>query len=238
LTTKAQAHGKIHTVSLSTLASAQNYLATIDTSAPTVVLVSLAFTQESSIASHPLFGSIYNVHQRFPNCSVLVLGERDDLNDRLAVVRHGGKFLGTTTLSVEQILMAATSLLQPANSIAKVMVVDDDLDWLRALPKLLQPWGLKVTTLADPQQFWMVLQVVQPDALVLDVKMPEINGLELCQVLRSDPHWQRLPILFLSATNDPLSQQAAFGVGADDYLCKPIGGGELAQRIRHRLSRR
>jgi PleD family two-component response regulator len=67
--------------------------------------------------------------------------------------------------------------------------------------------------------------------------MPEINGLELCQILRHDPHWQRLPILFLSASTNPLSQQEAFRFGADDYLCKPIMGGELAQRIRHRLAR-
>lgn len=238
LQTKAQDRG-FQNITLSTLAAAESYLANgSETAVPTVVLVSFAKSQESySLTSSPLFDFIRNVHQRFPDWSVLVLGERDDLNDRLAVVRHGGKFLGTTTLSAEQIFMATTSLLQPVNSTTKVMVVDDDLDWLRALPKLLQPWGLKVTTLADPQQFWLVLQVVQPDVLILDVKMPEINGLELCQVLRSDPHWQHLPILFLSATNDLFSQQAAFSVGADDYLCKPIGGGELAQRIRHRLAR-
>jgi PleD family two-component response regulator len=47
----------------------------------------------------------------------------------------------------------------------------------------------------------------------------------------------RLPILFLSASHDEISQQEAFKVGADDYLCKPIVGSELAQRIRHRLAR-
>ena len=154
------------------------------------------------------------------------------------IVRHGGKFLGTTWIDrSNKFSIAATSLLQPANAPVKVMVVDDDLDWLRALPKLLAPWAMKVTTLADPQQFWTILQSVRPDALVLDLKMPEINGFELCQVLRSDLLWQHLPILFLTATNDPIAQQEAFNVGADDYLCKPIGGGELAQRIRHRLAR-
>ena len=115
--------------------------------------------------------------------------------------------------------------------------MDYSIDWLRSLPKLLQPWGIKVTTLADPQQFWTVLQSVRPDALVLDVKMPEINGLELCQVLRSDPLWRWLPILFLSAVNDTIVQQEAFSVGADDYLCKPMTGGEIAWRIHHRLAR-
>jgi PleD family two-component response regulator len=64
-----------------------------------------------------------------------------------------------------------------------------------------------------------------------------MNGLELCQILRGDPHWQHLPILFLTATNDSKMQQQAFRVGADDYLCKPVLGGELAQRVRHRLAR-
>ena len=96
---------------------------------------------------------------------------------------------------------------------------------------------MKVTTLADPQQFWTVLQSVNPDALVLDIKMPEINGFELCQVLRSDPQWQHLPILFLTAAQEAITQQQAFNVGADDYLWKPVMGGELAQRIRHRLAR-
>ncbi len=226
------------TVILSTIAAADLYLSNIPDApinflAATVILVNLSANQITNTA----LDFIERTNRRFPHWSILVLGERDGLRDRLAVVRRGGKFLGTTGLSTEQIFTAATSLIQPVTTIVKVMAVDDDLDWLRALPKLLQPWGLKVTTLDDPQQFWTVLQSVRPDVLVLDLKMPEINGLELCQVLRSDPLWQRLPILFLSAVNDAISQQEAFSVGADDYLCKPMMGGEIAWRIRHRLAR-
>lgn len=231
-------HRGFQDLTLSTIEAANNYLANIPDApinlvSSTLILVRLSASQEPNTT----LDFIHHTNQRFPDWSILVLGERDELHDRLAVVRNGGKFLGTTGLSTEQIFTAVTSLIQPATTTAKVMVVDDDLDWLRALPQLLQPWGLKVTTLADPQQFWTVLQSVRPDALVLDVKMPEINGLELCQVLRSDPFWQRLPILFLSAANDPIAQQSAFSVGADDYLCKPIMGSELAWRIRHRLAR-
>ena len=122
------------------------------------------------------------------------------------------------------------------------MVVDDDPDWLGSLPNLLKPWRLKVTTLADAQEFWTVLQMVVPDVLVLGgnlskSNLSEINGLELCQILRSDPHWQALPVLFLSGLADASMQQKAFAVGADDYLCKPLHGGELARRILHRLRR-
>jgi DNA-binding response OmpR family regulator/HPt (histidine-containing phosphotransfer) domain-containing protein len=236
--TKLCADRRLSALTFSTIEATNSYLSTVPTHtvnlvSPTVVLVSLSVQPEPMTS----LDFIDILHQRQPHWSILVLGARDELRDRLAVVRNGGKFLGTTGLTIEQIFTAAISLIQPATATAKVMIVDDDLDWLRALPKLLQPWGIDVTTLADPQQFWTVFQSVRPDALVLDVKMPEINGLELCQVLRSDPLWQRLPILFLSAANDAMIQQEAFSVGADDYLCKPMMGGEIAWRIRHRLAR-
>ena len=232
----------LQTMVFANIEAANRYLGTLpdlplDLLSFTIVLVSLANSESSPATSIAQLEFVKNVRQRFPHWAVLVLGERDSLRDRLAVVRCGGKFLGTVSLTAAQIFTAITACIQPAIATAKVMVVDDDLDWLRALPKLLEPWGLKVSTLADPLHFWTVLQSVRPDALILDVKMPEINGLELCQVLRSDPSWQHLPILFLSAIDDSIAQQEAFSVGADDYLCKPMLGGELAWRIRHRLAR-
>jgi DNA-binding response OmpR family regulator/HPt (histidine-containing phosphotransfer) domain-containing protein len=236
--TEMCADRRLSALDFQTIEAANNYLSTVPTHtvnlvSPTVVLISLSADPEPKTT----LDFIDTLHQRLPDWSILVLGERDELRDRLAVVRNGGKFLGTAGLTIEQICTVAASFIQPVPVTAKVMVVDDDLDWLRALPRLLQPWRIDVTTLGDPQQFWTVLQSVRPDVLVLDVKMPEINGLELCQVLRSDPLWQRLPILFLSAATDPTIQQEAFSVGADDYLCKPMMGGELAWRIHHRLAR-
>jgi DNA-binding response OmpR family regulator/HPt (histidine-containing phosphotransfer) domain-containing protein len=229
-------------LTLSSIEAAYSYLSTIPDFpphllAPTVVLVSLSTNLGSNPTPHPLLGFINNIHRRFPHWAVLVLAENDGLNDRLAVVRNGGKFIATAGLNIEQVFFAATSVIQTTPINAKVMVVDDDVDWLMALPQLLQPWGMQVTTLADPQQFLTVLQTIQPDVLVLDIKMPEMDGLELCQVLRNDPQWQRLPILFLSGMDRALAEQEAFNVGADDYLSKPVMGSELAHRIRHRLNR-
>ena len=119
----------------------------------------------------------------------------------------------------------------------KVMIVDDDQYWLKTLTNLLKPWGFKITTLAEPQQFWTVLQSVTPDILVLEVKMLDMSGFELCQTLRHDPRWQRLPILFLSKLTDQTTQNYAFTLGADDYLCKPVTGIDLANRICNRLQR-
>lgn len=175
--------------------------------------------------------------QQYPELPALVVGPQGTLAERLATVQHGGKLFLEETASPEQILAAVAQLMESTTCAAKVMVVDDDQDWLRTLPAVLNPWGFKVTTLADPQQFCSVLQAVKPDILLLDVNMPQFNGFELCQILRSDFQWRRLPILFVSVLTDLNAQNRAFSVGADDYLCKPILGVELARRILNRLQR-
>lgn len=206
---------------------------------PDVILLRLpANRSECSGMAQSQTQSLLQIYtQRYPTLPIVVISDRLELRDRLEVVRHGGKlFLDSSTLPA-QILATAVNLVKGGKMPTKVMIVDDDHNWLRTLPTLLKPWGFKVTTLADPQQFWTVLQAVAPDVLVLDVNLPEINGFELCQILRSDPHWQRLPVLLISVLIDSTSQQQAFTVGADDYLCKPLMGSELANRILSRLQR-
>lgn len=174
---------------------------------------------------------------RSPRLPVLLLGECDAWRDRLEILRCGGRWLPEPTLTPEQIFASATRFLGDTLTDTKVMIVDDDQAWLQTLPQLLRPWGFCATTLAEPEQFWPVLQTVNPDVLILDVNLPQINGLELCQILRSDPRWRRLPILFLSILSDPATQNQAFTAGADDYLCKPVRGKDLATRILNRLQR-
>jgi DNA-binding response OmpR family regulator len=177
--------------------------------------------------------------RNYPDLPILVVGNRGELSERLSVVRCGGKVFLEKAIAPKQAIDTVIQLLRGTNTDVetKVMIVDDDRDWLKTLPMMLSPWGLKVTTLAEPEQFWTVLQAVMPDVLVLEVNMPQIDGFELCQVVRSDPSWWRLPILFLSALSDRQTQYQAFRVGADDYLCKPVMGVDLANRILTRLRR-
>ena len=209
---------------------------------PTVVLVRLPTESGKAKGSEPstvnrLLEALQTVVQHYPKLPVVVMSDRGDLSDRLDSLRRGGKLFLTTQTPIEQVMAAIVQLLEKQNLPARVMIVDDDRTWLSTLPTLLKPWGFKVTTLADPQQFWTVLEAVVPDVLILEVNMPEINGFELCQMLRSDPHWQRLPVLFLSGLSDSASQQQAFAAGADDYLSKPVLGVKLANRILSRLQR-
>lgn len=125
----------------------------------------------------------------------------------------------------------------PKQPEAKVMVVDDDKLASRLVRTLLEPWGLQVTILNDTQRLWEELDAVIPDLLVLDVQMPDTNGIELCQIIRSNPRWAWLPILFLTGQRDAETIQNVFAAGGDDYVSKPVVAPELITRIFNRLER-
>ena len=120
---------------------------------------------------------------------------------------------------------------------AKIMVLDDDPLILRFLQTLLQPWGLQVITLNNPQQIWSQLEAITPDLLILDVQMPGVDGIELCKNLRNNSRWAPLPIVFLTGQRDTETIQNIFAAGADDYISKPIVAPELITRIFNRLER-
>lgn len=210
---------------------------TEDLASGVLIRLSSFQTQGKNLATETPWEWLQPLMSAHPNLPFLILSDRDNLSDRLAVLRQSGQFLLEQSVTPQQIVAHMMKSLPQTIVDAKIMVVDDDCTWLNTLPRLLEPWKFKVTTLADPQQFWTVLKSVCPDVLVLDVKMPQINGFELCQILRSDPHWQQLPILFVSALDDDKTQNQAFTVGADDYLCKPVLGDQLATRILNRLQR-
>ncbi|WP_017324440.1 response regulator [Synechococcus sp. PCC 7336] len=169
---------------------------------------------------------------------VFVVSEKDSLSDRLEVTRRGGKFLcRQMTNSAQLIDLAWQSILPASNEETTILAMDDDPQFLSMLAPLLKPWGLKPITLSDAIDFWAVLKAVRPRLLLLDVEMPTVNGIDLCKMLRCDPAWSQLPILFVSAHADSETQHRAFAIGADDYICKPVRGRELATRILNRLER-
>ena len=118
----------------------------------------------------------------------------------------------------------------------KILVVDDEPMVSRGLTTLLGKRGMTVTAVNDPLRFWTVLDEAKPNLILLDLEMPKISGTELCRVVRSDPRWSELPVIFLSGHTDQASVQRVFAAGADDYVGKPFVPAELMMRIENRLT--
>jgi two-component system response regulator MprA len=117
----------------------------------------------------------------------------------------------------------------------RVLIADDDRAIRDALERVLELEGYAVTTAADGLQALSAVRGTTPDLLILDVMMPEVDGLAVCRVLRADG--VRLPILMLTAKVEVDARIEGLDAGADDYLAKPFELGELLARLRALLRR-
>ena len=174
-----------------------------------------------------------------PHIPIVMMATTSDLNDRVMVAKNGGSAFIEKPISAEEVVNVITQVLvkQHSGDRSKVMIVDDDPISLQVLAIMLNKWEIEVTTLQDPQKFWQVLEETSPDLLILDLIMPEYDGLDLCRAVRTDPLWQDLPIVFLSAHSDRATTRQLFAAGADDYLSKPIVAADLQTHILSRLER-
>lgn len=118
---------------------------------------------------------------------------------------------------------------------AKILVLDDEAELRQLLQRYLSEQGFQVRTLADASQLYKWLQRESFDVLILDLMMPNEDGLSVCRHLRAQG--ETLPIIMLTARGDPLDRIIGLEMGADDYLAKPFTPRELVARIQAILRR-
>jgi two-component system phosphate regulon response regulator OmpR len=111
-----------------------------------------------------------------------------------------------------------------------VLMVDDDAELSAMVAELLQSQGMQVHRAGTATQGMAELARLQPDVLLLDLMLPDANGLDVCRRLRETGH--DLPVLMLTARGDPFDRVLGLELGADDYLGKPFEPRELVARVR------
>jgi len=113
-----------------------------------------------------------------------------------------------------------------------VMIVDDSPGILSLYGFFFERQGYQTLKAEDSLSALEMLEESTPDLFILDVMMPEINGIELCQRIRSLPRHEHTPVIILSAFSDADIIQQSFAAGANDYLVKPIDPQELEARAK------
>ena len=119
----------------------------------------------------------------------------------------------------------------------KILIVDDESDILEFLTYNLKKEGYEVHTANNGREGLELAQKVLPHLIVLDIMMPEMDGVEVCRRIRKIPELDKSVIAFLTAKNEDLSQINALEVGGDDYITKPIKPQVFASRIKALLRR-
>lgn len=119
----------------------------------------------------------------------------------------------------------------------KILLVDDEPDILEFISYNLVKEGYEVFTSNNGKDAIKLAQQERPDLIILDVMMPDLDGIETCRVIRETPELKDVLVAFLTARNEDYSQIAGFDAGADDYINKPIKPRVLVSRVKALLRR-
>jgi len=119
----------------------------------------------------------------------------------------------------------------------KILLVDDEVDILEFISYNLEKEGYKVFTAKNGAEAIKIAEKTLPDLIILDVMMPEMDGIAACEELRRIPALQDTMIAFLTARGEDYSQIAGFEAGADDYITKPVRPKVLVSRVKALLKR-
>jgi two-component system phosphate regulon response regulator PhoB len=119
----------------------------------------------------------------------------------------------------------------------RILVVDDEPDALELIGFNLRNAGFDISTADDGDKALKFARELQPDLILLDVMLPEVDGLEVCKIIRRDPVTAGIPIIMLTAKAAEMDRVLGLELGADDYVTKPFSPRELVLRVKNMLRR-
>ncbi len=117
------------------------------------------------------------------------------------------------------------------STMGDILIIDDMPDNLRVLSAILTKQGYKVRKALSGQSAIASIQASLPSIILLDVRMPEMDGYAVCQILKDNPRTSRIPVIFISALSDVMDKVKAFDAGGVDYITKPFQEAEVIARV-------
>ena len=169
---------------------------------------------------------------------VILVSDVTDFDFRILAARAGVKALIHRPVSPVEMSEWLTQISdgQAAENFS-VLIVDDDPVAAAICAEVLRVAGVQVKSVCDPRLALQEVENETPDLVLMDVRMPEVDGVELTRVIRQSRQLSSLPIVFLSAERDETQQLAARRVGGDDFIAKPITPDKLLSLVRLRADR-
>ena len=118
----------------------------------------------------------------------------------------------------------------------KILLVDDDADFTEAVKLLLESRSYDVTAANDGKEGLKKVQTEEPNLIILDVMMPEMDGYQVCAKLKADPKYRQIPILLLTAVGEAITttsytKEMGMRIEADDYIPTPVEPIEIVERV-------
>ena len=201
-----------------------------------VVLIDINFPEDSC------WGGVHAIKEiqlgRDVPLPVIFLTAHDEFDARLEAVRAGSLAYLSKPVNIGNLIDKLDNLTSTHSSAPyRVLVVDDSKSLTTYYATVLEQAGMVVEVVNNPLDVMVPLLEFTPDLILLDIYMPQCNGLELAKVIRQLDAFVSIPIVFLSAESDFDKQLFAIGLGGDDFLTKPIQPQHLVSSVTSRIQR-
>ncbi|MCW8906267.1 MAG: response regulator [Sedimenticola sp.] len=176
-----------------------------------------------------------DLHKR--QVGIICLSQSQDLEKRLLALRSGIDAYFITPVSNRNLMDKVAELSSSRPQQYRVLIVEDDRSQGDFAASILRKNGMQTSVITDPMDILHALDRFRPDLILMDLYMPDADGIELTTIIREHPDFMSTPIVFLSGELDTDKQLHALSVGGDDFLSKPIRPHHLVNTIRNRVQR-
>jgi len=148
-----------------------------------------------------------------------------------------GAIILSRSISAEGIVASLIDTLRrPGSAHLRALVVDDDVVLSSTISDILSTYGVEVHTLERPADFTAHLVELDPDVVLLGAHSPGVYGFDLCRILRANPRWRYLPVIFITDGHDQRTRERCYEVGGNDFLEQPILAQEMWARIQSQVA--
>ena len=114
---------------------------------------------------------------------------------------------------------------------AKILIIDDDVETIKLLESIVQLEGHQTDSVSESKRAFQVVETFLPNLVMLDIMMPEINGIAICKLIKSNPKTKHIKVMMISALSDDGTKRDTLNAGADKFITKPILPRILLQHI-------
>ncbi|HEC90576.1 MAG TPA: diguanylate cyclase [Alphaproteobacteria bacterium] len=215
--------------------SAEGVIEALIKTLPAAVIANVTLP-EGELAGIELLANIRDATPSPP--PTIAISTRDDLPARLAAVRAGARGYYSKPVDVARLSEALDAETEEEEAEPyRVLIVDDDESMAELYAMFLQSSGIATKTVTKPLDVMGPLAEYHPDLLLMDINMPDCNGIELASVIRQKEDYVRIPIVFLTSETNQNHRILAMQTGADDFLQKPVPPELLLSSVQSRIER-
>lgn len=169
--------------------------------------------------------------------SILFVASSGEFTLRLKSVRLGGEGYFIKPFLIDDLINQIDELLKLKSQISRVLIVDDEIEVAKYYATILAQANMKTSYISKSKDIDRALHESNPDLILIDLLMPECDGVELATIIRQQSTYQSVPIIYLSAEQDQLTQLKAMKFGADDFVTKSTPPEYLILKIKNRIIR-